>query len=449
MSALPKNGIGGRKPHPHVVIVGGGFGGLAAARALSRERARTTLVDSRNYHLFQPLLYQVATAALNPSDIASPIRSILRGRQNTAVILGEAASIDTKNRRVVLRDGEIDYDYLILASGSSHSYFGHNEWARSAPGLKSLENATDIRRRFLVAFEAAERESDPELQSEWMTFVIIGGGPTGVELAGALAEISRSVLGRDFRRIRPERARIILIEGTPRVLPAMSESSSASARRQLERLGVEVMTDTMVSGVDNSGVTYGQRRIASRTVIWAAGVAASPLGRTLGAPVDRSGRVQVNPDLSVSGLPNVFVVGDLAAIVSDGKAVPGLAAAAMQEGRHAGRNVMHAIRGEPTQAFSYRDKGILATIGRGAAVADFGRFHLSGLGAWLLWLMVHIFHLVGFRNRVLVMAQWAWVYLRNERGARLITGDVEPLLERGAGPRHRISDSESVAPTAS
>ncbi len=425
----------------HVVIVGGGFGGIAAARALRRAPVRLTMIDRRNHHLFQPLLYQVATAALNPSDIASPIRRILRRQRNASVILGEASSIDTRRKIVQLLDGEVAYDYLIVATGATHSYFGHDEWLEPAPGLKTLEDAVEIRRRVLVAYEAAEREVDAAEVSNWMTFVIIGAGPTGVEMAGALAEISRRVLERDFRRIDPGNARIILIEAGPKVLPAMSPESSVSARRQLERLGVEVITDSPVTAIDDRGVTHGGTRLDSRTVIWAAGVAASPLGKALGATtevtLDRAGRVIVNQDLSVAGADGVFVIGDLASIKSDGRPVPGLSPAAMQEGRHAAKNILRLIRGEPTIPFRYRDKGTLATIGKAAAVADIAGLHLSGLVAWLMWLFVHIFFLIGFRNRFIVIVEWAWTYVRNDRGARLITGDVEPLLERGEKPENR------------
>lgn len=423
---------------PHIVLIGGGFGGLAAAQALADSPVRITLIDRRNHHLFQPLLYQVATAALNASDIARPIRRILRHQANCEVILGEVESIDRLARKVVLDEGEIAYDYLIVASGATHSYFGHDAWEHDAPGLKTIEDALEIRRRVLVAYEAAERESDSEIVHEWMTFVIVGGGPTGAELAGALAEISRRVLARDFRRVDPKRARIILIEGTPRVLPALTPESSASAQRQLERLGVEVITSAMVTGIDDRGVTHVGGLIPTRTVIWAAGVAASSLGKSLGVPLDRVGRVIVNPDLSVPGAPEVFVIGDLALILgSDGRPVPGLAPAAMQEGRHAARNVIRAIRGERLKPFSYIDKGTLATIGRGAAVAEIGRLRLSGFLAWMAWLFIHIFYLIGFRNRFMVLAGWAWVYLRNESGARLITGDIEPLLERGEPERRK------------
>jgi NADH:ubiquinone reductase (H+-translocating) len=423
---------------PHIVLIGGGFGGLAAAQALADSPVTITLIDRRNHHLFQPLLYQVATAALNASDIARPIRRILRHQANCEVILGEVESIDRWARKVVLDEGEIAYDYLIVASGATHSYFGHDAWEHDAPGLKTIEDALEIRRRVLVAYEAAERESDSEIVHEWMTFVIVGGGPTGAELAGALAEISRRVLARDFRRVDPKRARIILIEGTPRVLPGLTPESSASAQCQLERLGVEVITSAMVTGIDDRGVTHVGGLIPTRTVIWAAGVTASSLGKSLGVPLDRFGRVIVNPDLSVPGAPEVFVIGDLALILgSDGRPVPGLAPAAMQEGRHAARNVIRAIRGERLKPFSYIDKGTLATIGRGAAVAEIGRLRLSGFLAWMAWLFIHIFYLIGFRNRFMVLAGWAWVYLRNESGARLITGDIEPLLERGEPERRK------------
>lgn len=431
MDASPTAGL------PHVVILGGGFGGLSAARALAKAPVRITLIDRRNHHLFQPLLYQVATAALNPSDIASPIRRILRRQKNVSVILGEATAIESAKKIVQLADGEVAYDFLVLAAGATHSYFGHDEWMNAAPGLKTLEDAVEIRRRVLVAYEAAEREIDQRRIADWMTFVIIGAGPTGVEMAGALAEISRRVLERDFRRIQPGRARIVLIEAGPRVLPAMSPASSASAVRQLERIGVEVIIGSAVTGVDGNGVTHAAGRIDARTIIWAAGVAASPLGKTLGAPIDRAGRVLVNQDLSVPGADSVFVIGDLAAISYEGKPVPGVSPAAIQEGRCVAANIARMVRGEPPSAFRYRDKGTLATIGRAAAVADLGRLHLRGLVAWLTWLLVHIFYLIGFRNRFLVISEWAWVYLWNERGARLITGDVEPLLERGERPEDR------------
>jgi NADH dehydrogenase len=417
---------------PHVVIVGGGFAGLNAAKELRRAPVRVTVVDRRNHHLFQPLLYQVATAALNASEIASPIRRILRHHKNTTVILGNAYAIDVERRRVILRDGELAYDFLIVATGATHSYFGHDEWEKAAPGLKTIEDALEIRRRVLIAFEVAERESNHDARRAWLTFAIIGAGPTGVEMAGALAEISRRVLDRDFRHIQPQTARVILIEAAPRVLPAMSEVSSASARRQLERLGVEVIAGKAVTEVDDAGVTIaGGERIATRTAIWAAGVTASPLAQSLKVPIDQAGRVIVEPDLTVPGVPEVYVVGDLSSFTHGSTAVPGMASAAIQEGRHAARNIIGTIRGSARERFHYRNKGLLATVGRAAAVAEFGRIRIHGFIAWLVWLLVHISYLIGFRNRVFVIAQWAWVYLRFERGARLITGDPEPLIHRG------------------
>jgi NADH dehydrogenase len=416
-----------------VVIIGGGFGGLAAAGALASKAVEVTIVDRRNHHLFQPLLYQVATAALEPSAIAIPIRRVFRNAKNVDVILGEATSIDTGRNLVVLRDGEVAYDYLIVATGATHSYFGHDEWREPAPGLKTIEDAITIRQRILVAFEAAEREVNPEVQREWLNFVVIGGGPTGVELAGAIAEIANKVIERDFRRIG--KARVILLEAGPRLLPTMSAKSSASAERQLKKLGAEVWLGSAVTAVDDTGVCHGSERIPSRTAIWAAGVAASALGASLGVPLDRVGRVQVNPDLSTPGAANVFVIGDLASVSDNGRPVPGVAPAAIQEGRHAARNILRAIEGKQTEEFRYFDKGSLATIGKGAAVADVGKLHLSGLTAWLAWAGIHIIYLLGGRNRFITLAEWGWMYLRNERGARLITGDVESLLERGAPGR--------------
>lgn len=410
---------------PRVVIVGGGFGGLYAARALAGAPLRLTLVDRRNHHLFQPLLYQVATAALNPADIAAPIRRVLRRQRNAEVQLAEARGVDLDRRRVLLADGELPYDQLILATGATHSYFGHPEWAPLAPGLKTIEDALEIRRRLLTAFERAEREADPGRRRAWMTFVIVGGGPTGVELAGALCEIAQHALAADFRHIAPGTSRVVLIEAAPRVLPTYPPELSASARRQLERLGVEVRTGESATAIDADGVEVGGGRIAARTVLWAAGVAASPLARSLGAPLDRAGRVQVNADLTLPGHPEVHVVGDLARLDQDGRPVPGVAPAAIQEGRHAAANVLRALRGEPLVAFRYWDKGSLATIGRAAAVAAVWRFRLSGLVAWLAWLLVHILFLIGFRNRFAVILQWAWSYLTFERGARLITDTAE------------------------
>jgi NADH:quinone reductase (non-electrogenic) len=412
-----------------IVIVGGGFGGLYAARALGNAPVHVTIVDRRNHHLFQPLLYQVATAALNPADIAAPIRSVLRGRRNVSVVLAEAVSVDVAAKKLILADGELPYDHLVLATGATHSYFGHDEWAPFAPGLKSIEDALEIRRRVLLAYEMAERERDPERRRQWMTFVIIGGGPTGVEMAGALAEISRHALSREFHHIDPTHARIILIEGMSRVLPPYAEELSAKARIQLERLGVDVWTGARVTGVDATGVSLGQERILARTVVWAAGVAASPVPRTLGIPLDRAGRARVNPDLTIPGHDDIFVIGDLTAIEQDGKPVPGVAPAAIQMGRHAARNIRLALGGRPRQAFRYRDKGSFATIGRGKAVGQLpGGIRLSGFPAWVAWLAIHIFFLIGFRNRVLVIFQWAYSYVTFRRGARLITGPPPPPL---------------------
>lgn len=410
---------------PHVVIIGCGFGGLTAAQHLRKANVRITVLDRANHHLFQPLLYQVATAALNPSDIASPIRRILRNQRNTEVLLAEVESIDPASKTLRLTDGEtVSYDRLILATGATHSYFGHDEWAESAPGLKSIVDALEIRRRILSAFEFAEREADPGKRQAWMTFVIVGAGPTGVELAGTLVEVARYTLARDFRRINPRLARVVLVEGTPHVLPAYPEDLSVSAKRQLERLGVTVRVDTKVTGVDAEGVKIGEERIEARTVLWAAGVAASPLAAGLGVPLDRSGRVLVNPDLTIPGDNDVYVIGDLAHVESGGKPVPGVAPAAMQEGACAARNILRDLKGQAREPFLYNDKGMLATIGRAAGVAELGRLKFSGLLAWLLWLLVHIFFLIGFRNRLLVMIQWAWSYLTYDRGARLITARV-------------------------
>ena len=391
---------------------------------------RITLVDRHNYHLFQPLLYQVATAALNPSDIAAPIRGVLRHQKNVSVILGHATTIDTARKVVKLSDGEIPYDYLIVATGATHSYFNHPEWEDAAPGLKTIDDALEIRRRVLTAFEAAERETDPEKQNAWLTFVIVGGGPTGVELAGALSEIARQTMIRDFRHINPSSARVILIEGRDRVLPTYPPDLSDKARRQLVALGAEVMTRAQVTEVTAHAVAIGEQHIATRTVLWAAGVQASPLAKTLGVPLDRAGRVIVERDLTIPGHKDVFVVGDLAASTQqDGTLVPGVAQGGIQGGEHAAFNIERAIVGQPLRAFHYRDKGSLATIGRAAAVADLGRIKLSGFLAWAFWLALHIFFLIGFRNRLLVFLQWAWAYVTYQRGARLITGRVEPVLK--------------------
>jgi NADH dehydrogenase len=417
---------------PHIVIIGGGFGGLYTARGLKHVPADVTIIDRHNYHLFQPLLYQVATAGLNPSDIAAPIRSILRGQKNLSVLLGEAQAIDLDAKRVQLADGGgVDYDLLVIATGATHSYFGHPEWEANAPGLKSIDDALEIRRRVLLAFEAAERTTDPAQQQALLTFVIIGAGPTGVELAGALSEIARKTMVRDFRNIRPESARVILLEGKDRVLPPYPPELSEKARRQLIDLGVEVITGAVVTDISDREVRYGDQVIATRTVLWGAGVQASPLVRALGVPLDRAGRVLVEPELTLPGHADVFVIGDLAAVQQhDGSFVPGVAPAAIQAGQHTARNLERAVEGQPLRAFKYNDKGSLATIGRAAAVADLGKLRFGGFMAWMAWLVIHIFFLIGFRNRFLVITQWAWAYLTYQRGARLITGTDRNLRAR-------------------
>jgi NADH dehydrogenase len=417
-----------------VVIVGAGFAGLRAARALGRAPVRVTVLDRKNHHLFQPLLYQVATAAMSPGDISAPIRHVLRRHRNTLVLLADVRAIRPQERVVVLDRGEQTYDRLVLATGATHSYFGHPDWARIAPGLKTVEDATEIRRRLLGAFEMAEREVDPAERAPWLTFVVVGGGPTGVELAGALAEIARRTLAQDFRRFSSASARVLLLEAAPRVLPPYPPELSEKARRQLERLGVEVRTGAQVTAIDERGVVASGARIEARTVLWGAGVAASPLARSLGVPLDRAGRVPVAPDLSVPGYPEIFVVGDLASVVQDGTPVPGVAPAALQMGEAAARNVLRDVRGEPRRPFRYRNKGMLATIGRASAVAWVGRFRFGGVVAWLLWLLVHIFFLIGFRNRVAVILEWAWAYGTFGRPIRLITGPLIPTLPEVAPP---------------
>jgi NADH dehydrogenase len=408
---------------PHVVVVGGGFGGLYAARALAGRPVRVTLLDRRNHHLFQPLLYQVATAALNASDIAAPLRSVLRRAKNIRVLLAEVERVDLAARRLVLDRSEIGYDALILAAGAGHSYFGHEDWEVFAPSLKSLEDALEIRRRVLLAFEYAERELDRAEQQALLSFVVVGGGPTGVELAGALAEISRQTIARDFRVIDPTKARIILLEGGERVLASFPESLSRRAQDSLQRIGVEVRTRAIVTGVTADAVWLGGEQIRARTVLWAAGVAAAPLARTLGVTLDRSGRVPVEPDLSIPGHPEAFAIGDMSVYrTKEGTALPGLAPVAMQQGSRAADNALRRLEGRPTREFHYRDRGTMATIGRAAAVAVVGGVQLSGLVAWLAWLLVHIMFLIGFRNRFLVLFEWAWAYLSWQRGARLITG---------------------------
>jgi len=409
---------------PRIAIVGAGFGGLQAALHLARLPVQITLIDRRNFHTFQPLLYQVATAGLSPGEIATPIRWIVRSRRNIEVLLGEVQDFDLEQRRVKLADLEVPYDYLIVAAGASHAYFGHDEWEPFAPGLKTIEDALEIRRRVLLAFELDERQAASGGPQAPLNFVIVGGGPTGVELAGTLAEISRRVLADEFKSIDPKSTRIILLEGGPRILPAYPDDLSSSAEEQLRHLGVEVRTSTMVTGIEPAAVHMGENHISAAVILWAAGVAASPLGKKLGAPIDRAGRVLVNPDLSIPGHPEVFVIGDLASLKDEnGRMIPGVAPVAMQEGRATARNITRELQGEPRRSFHYVNKGNLATIGRAAAVAEFGKIHISGFLAWLSWLFIHIFFLIGFRNRIMVMIQWAWSYLTYERGARLITGD--------------------------
>ena len=411
---------------PHVLILGGGFGGLWATRALASAPVHITLVDRTNHHLFQPLLYQVATAGLSAPDIAAPLRHILRRQRNATVLLGEARAIDLAQRRVTIGDRALAYDFLIVATGATHAYFGHDEWAAHAPGLKTLDDALAIRRRVLSAFEAAEREDDAGARAAWLNFVVIGAGPTGVELAGTLAEIARHTLRDEFRRCDPRSAQIHLMEAGPRVLAAMPESLSASARTQLERLGVIVHTGQAVTGIDARGVDLGPTRIESRSVLWAAGVAASKLGSQLDAPLDRAGRVEVQPDLSIAGHPEVFVIGDLASVKqTSGQPVPGIAPAAKQMGAHVAGVIRTRLRGTPARPFRYRDYGNLATIGRMAAVVDLGRLKFSGLLAWWFWLAAHIFFLIGFRNRIVVLLDWARAYWSYQRSARIIVGRDE------------------------
>jgi NADH dehydrogenase len=407
---------------PHVVIIGGGFGGLNAAKALRTAPVRLTVVDRHNHHLFQPLLYQVATATLSPGDIASPIRWILRRARNTSVWLGDVRTIDLKTRRIMLVDGaSIAYDYLIIATGTSHTYFGHDGWAAYAPGLKTLEDALDIRRRILVAFEEAERETNPVRQQRFLTFVLVGGGPTGVELAGTLAEIARQTRS-EFRNIDTHKARIVVIEAGPTILPSFAPALRDAARRSLSRLHVEVRENTRVTAVDDGAVMLGAERLEAGTVLWTAGVAASPITATLGVPLDRAGRVVVESDLSIPDHPEAFVIGDAAAFLdAEGHQLPGVAQVAIQGGTHAARTILRRIRGEPSQPFVYHDRGSMAIIGRGSAICDIRGFRFSGPIAWLAWLFLHIFELIGFRNRLVVMIEWATAYFTRQRSVRLIT----------------------------
>jgi NADH dehydrogenase len=422
---------------PQLVIIGGGFAGLAAARGLRTSPLRITLVDRCNHHLFQPLLYQVATAGLAAPAIAAPLRHMLRRQRNVAVLMAQVERIDANARRLQLDVGTLDYDLLLVASGATHAYFGHDDWAAHAPGLKTLDDALLIRRRVLSAFEQAEREPDPVRRRAWLSFAVVGAGPTGVELAGTLAEIARHTLRDQFRRIDPTQARVLLLEAGAQVLNGFPDDLSASARAQLERLGVEVRTGVPVTAIDAGGVVLGDQRIECRTVLWAAGVAASPLGAQLGAALDRSGRVLVAPDLSVPGHPEVFVAGDLAAVRHDNKPVPGVAPAAKQMGAHVARQIRRRLAGiGGSEPFRYRDQGALATIGRKAAVARFGRLHLRGLPAWWAWLLVHVLFLIGFRNKLVVLLDWAWAYLTYQRHARIITGaDTPPSAAADDPPR--------------
>jgi len=414
---------------PHVVIIGGGFGGLSAAKALRKAPVRITVIDRHNHHLFQPLLYQVATATLSPGDIASPIRWILRKQRNTRVLLGDVRAIDLNAKRITLEDGAvIGYDYLIVATGTSHTYFGHDEWARYAPGLKTLEDALAMRRRILVAFELAEREDNPARQQRLLTFVLVGGGPTGVELAGTLAEIAHQTRD-EFRNIDTRATRIVVVEAGPTILATFAPTLRDAARRSLERLRVEIRENTRVTGVDDNGVLFGSERLDAGTVLWTAGVAASPVTETLDVPRDRAGRVIVERDLSIPGHPQAFVIGDAAAFLdAEGRQLPGVAQVAMQGGAHAARVIAERLKkpgvaGRPdaTPAFVYHDRGSMAIVGRGAAIADIRGLRISGFIAWLAWLFLHIFELIGFRNRLVVMIEWATAYFTRQRSVRLIT----------------------------
>ncbi|MEO8294133.1 MAG: NAD(P)/FAD-dependent oxidoreductase [Gemmatimonadota bacterium] len=409
---------------PNVLILGGGFAGLYAAMALGGTRARVTLVDRRNHHLFQPMLYQVATAALSPSDIASPIRSILRKQLNIEVVLDEALTVDVNKKSVRLSDGsDISYDYLICATGARHSYFGHPEWEALAPGLKDVDDALEIKRRVLLAFERAERQTDAVRRQAELTFVVVGGGPTGVEVAGALAEIRRYALLRDFRHIDSREATVILLEGSSRILSSYPESLSARAKATLRGLGVDVREQTLVTSIDEEAVYAAGWRIPTRTVVWAAGNEVNPIVQSLGAPLDRQGRVIVNAECTIPDHPEVFVLGDAAAFTQENRLLPGVSPVAIQQGKYAARMVLYDIKGKTRFPFRYRDKGQLAVIGRGRAVADIRNLHFSGFLAWVIWVFVHIFFLIGFRNRVIVLIEWGWSYLTYQRGARVITGE--------------------------
>ena len=421
---------------PHVVIVGAGFAGLRAAKGLRKAPVRVTVIDRTNHHLFQPLLYQVATGALSFADIAAPIRLILRDQHNAEVIQADVTEVDAPGKRVILADGEVPYDFLILSAGATHAYFGHDDWAKFAPGLKSLSDAMEVRRRVFSAFEVAERETDEARRRAWMTFVVIGAGPTGVELSGALAEVSRSTLAHEFRHIDPREARVVLMEGGPRILAAFNESLSAAAYSQLKSLGVEVQTGRHVTGIDEEGVAIGPDRIEARTVLWAAGVAASPLARSLGVPLDKAGRVIVGPELTIPERDDVFVIGDLAHFEQGGTLVPGVAPAAMQQGDHAARSILSSVRGQPRKPFHYVNKGMLATIGRRRAVAHVGPIKTSGFPAWLMWLFIHILFLIGSRRKLSVFLAWTWSFFAYERGSRVMIETVNkaPAKENTSVP---------------
>jgi NADH dehydrogenase len=437
----------GARQRPRVVIIGGGFGGLYAAKALAGKPVDVVLVDRKNHHTFQPLLYQVATSVLSPGEIAEPLRRILHRARNVEVILDEVTGFDTAARRVLLKDGAtLAYDYLIVAAGARHSYFGHDEWAQDAPGLKTIEDSVEIRRRILLAFELAEREAYLTGRHEPLLFAVIGAGPTGVELAGAIADIARRALAQDYRAIDTTKARVVLFEGAKHVLGVYPEELSVKAEKQLRELGVEVRTNSMVTAVEAGRIKVGDEWIQASAVLWASGVAASPLGRELGAPVDRAGRVLVAPDLTVPGHREIFVIGDMASLKdADGVDVPGLGAAATQEGQATAANIMRDLRGEARVPFRYRDKGSMATIGRNRAVALIGNRQLSGYVAWLMWAFVHVFLLIGFRNRLAVMREWVWAYFTRERSARLITGDTDAARLR---PQRTETTATEVAPAA-
>jgi NADH:ubiquinone reductase (H+-translocating) len=428
--------------NPRVVIVGAGFGGLQAARALRNVPVEVTVIDRSNHHLFQPLLYEVATAVLSPADISAPIRNILKKQTNTRVFLAEVTGVDLQQQRVLMHDKSVPYDYLILATGARHSYFGHDAWEPFAPGLKSIPDATAIRRKILLAFEAAEIETDLEKRRSLMTFVLVGAGPTGVEMSGAIAELAHKALASDFRNIDPTSARIILVEAAPRILTAFPEVLAKKAQKALNRLGVEVRTQAPVEAIDENGVVIAGKPLAAKTVIWTAGVTASPAGKWLGAETDRVGRVKVSGDLTIPGHPNIFVIGDTASAIENGKQLPGMAPVAMQEGRYVASVITHRVAGKknvrtrrsgetsaPAVApFHYFNKGNVATVGRSYGVVEIGRLRVAGFLAWVLWLAIHIFYLIGFRNRILVIFQWAWAYLTFQRGARLITFESEPAI---------------------